>query len=595
MSYELNTLDGPIDVIRQNEINLLMDMAGTLAEFEDDTEAADDRRRLLEVAQDLREMFFLVVIIGEFNAGKSSFVNALLGEELLPMGITPTTEAIELVRYNETPRRTPVLRGESLREWAHPNTGAPGVAIVDTPGTGSIFQKHETTAKSFLHRSDLVIFLISAKRAFAETERLYLETAKAFGKKVILVVNQVDLLEESERATVRRFIEQQVKELLDLEPLIFMVSAKEALTAIKKDEQAQTGGGIEAVRAHLRGVFTDVSPSKQKLLVQLDLAGNIARKYHNRVLDQNNMITADANSVKAIQNELQSQSSGIDASLKEARTQIDKVFFGIRDRGIRFIDDNLSIRMFGRAPSKEQLQAEFQEVVIGRALRDISEATNDYVNAVVDHSRLYWRSVIDRLNKLQKVLDEEFSGLDAGVYSQQRESLQEAIRIAEAELKNYSGGAVMADIQGTFEENLNGFKNSFFATAGGLIAIIIAIATPGPLVGVGAAPFALPALLVAAPFAAIGGVAALRYYRRVTVEVKDEFRKRVDRLEKTYHEALDDLTRKERDRLTQYGTRVLTPIFSKLDALSERYNQQLEVTQRYKERVETLRDSLMEQ
>ena len=45
---------------------------------------------------------FLVVIIGEFNAGKSSFINALLGDNLLPTGITPTTEAIELIHYGDT-------------------------------------------------------------------------------------------------------------------------------------------------------------------------------------------------------------------------------------------------------------------------------------------------------------------------------------------------------------------------------------------------------------------------------------------------------------------------------------------------------------
>ena len=55
----------------------------------------DDRRRLRDVAKDLGEMFFLVAVIGEFNAGKSTFINALIGDRLLPMGITPTTEAID--------------------------------------------------------------------------------------------------------------------------------------------------------------------------------------------------------------------------------------------------------------------------------------------------------------------------------------------------------------------------------------------------------------------------------------------------------------------------------------------------------------------
>src|SRR5690606_12976509 len=140
------TLEGALAAHREREVNLLIDIATTLAEIGD--AAAQDRKRLLDVAQDLRDMFFLVVVIGEFNAGKSTFVNALLGDELLAMGVTPTTEAIHLIRYGETPVRKPNIREDGIYEWAHPNTGAVGVSLVDTPGTGSVFQKHETTAKA---------------------------------------------------------------------------------------------------------------------------------------------------------------------------------------------------------------------------------------------------------------------------------------------------------------------------------------------------------------------------------------------------------------------------------------------------------------
>src|SRR5262249_12780984 len=225
-------LEGPIAELREREARLLYDVAEFVGKM--GPEGAEDRKRLLESAQDLRQMFLMVVIIGEFNAGKSTFVNALLGEPSLPMGITPTTDAIELVRYAPNKSRKAEARDEAVREWEHPNTGAPGVVIVDTPGTGSVFQKHEQIAKSFLHRSDLVIFIISAKRAFAETERLYLELAKSYGKKIIVVVNQTDLLEQKEQGEVRNFVQKQIDELLGLRPPIFMVSAKKALQAEKQ-------------------------------------------------------------------------------------------------------------------------------------------------------------------------------------------------------------------------------------------------------------------------------------------------------------------------------------------------------------------------
>lgn len=221
-------LEGALAELRERLIRLLGEAAEFVGKLHG--EGAQDRARLRDAADDLREMFLLVAVIGEFNAGKSTFINALLGEPFLPVGITPTTDAIELVRYAPVPNRTPKTReNAAIREWEHPATGGTGVAIVDTPGTGSVFQQHEAIAKSFLHRSDLVIFVISAKRAFADTERLYLELARDYGKKIVVVINQADLLDEAERQQVREFVRQQIDQLLGLRPPIFMISAKQAL------------------------------------------------------------------------------------------------------------------------------------------------------------------------------------------------------------------------------------------------------------------------------------------------------------------------------------------------------------------------------
>ncbi len=554
--------------------------------------AAQDRQRLLDVAQDLRDMFFLVVVIGEFNAGKSTFVNALLGDEMLAIGVTPTTEAIHLIRYGETVNRKPNVREDGIYEWTHPNTGAVGVSLVDTPGTGSVFQKHETVAKAFLHRSDLVIFVISAKRALAETERLYLELAKDYGKKIILVVNQVDLLNPNERQEVRRFVERQVEELLDLKPLLFMVSAKEGLKAAKEG-RSESDSGIEAVKAHLRGVFNETPPAQQKLLAQLDMVARVVKKYDESVKTRTDLVSADTVKARDVQRELETQSTGLGGQLTVARAQIDSVFEGMRMRGLNFINENMSIRKIGRAVNREQLQQQFQDVVVGRALRDIDEATKNYINALVDNSRQYWRSVIERLNQIRDLMDQEVAGLDSNVYAEQREALQDAINLAEAELKSYSSGRVIGEMQELFQANMSGFTMGVGAAVIGLlVALVATVGTPGPVLGVGAAALAFPALIIAAPVAGLGAWAALRYYRRVTEDTKRELNARVDDIEQTYHEALDTLTHKERSRLTEYGKQVLTPIFSRLDVLAQRYNTQLAEMQKIRDQIAALRQEI---
>ncbi len=567
----VNTLDGPITALREREIKLINQIAESMVQYE--AKAEDSRERLKDVAQDLRDMFFIVSVIGEFNAGKSTFINALIGEKLLPMGIKPTTEYIELIRYSEKPERKPVVRADGLREWSHPNIGTDGVAIVDTPGTGSIFQKHERTAKDFLHRSDLVIFVISAKRAFGESERLYLELAKDYGKKIILVLNQMDLLTPAEQAEVKKFVEERVQEFLNIEPLLFLTSGKQYFENTEADITTDKSG-ILAVRAHLRGVYQEAPPAKQKLLTQLATAERITQHVYEDIQSKLDSVNVDTERIKDIESELEQQSLGLDKQMAEAKAEIDKTLESIRTRGTKFINENLSIRKLRTSSRKDGLQTQFTEEVIGRSLKDINKASNDYINAVVDQSRGYWRGVIDRLNKLQDILERDVDALDAGIYSEQRESLQDAIRIAEAELKSYSTGKVISEMESAFNANMGGFQRSVLASMSSIITALVAIATPGPLFGAAAAPFALPAFVAGAAGALIFGYPAYQYYRRVNRETIEKFNTNIDQLEKNYHEALDDLTKKERGRLNQYGKQVLTPIFSRLDVLAKRYGDQ---------------------
>ena len=559
----ISSLDGPLATLREREIKLISSIAESLAGLEGAAE--DDRRRLGDVAQDLRDMFFIVSVIGEFNAGKSSFINALIGETLLPTGIKPTTEYIELIRYAAQANRKPVLRADGLREWTHPNIGADGVAIVDTPGSGSVFQKHEQTAKAFLHRSDLVIFVIAAKRAFGESERLYLELARDYGKKIILVLNQVDLLTPAEQAEVRKFVAERVQESLNSRPLLFMTSSKRYFENPDDDES-----GILAVRAHLRGLYQQAPPAKQKLLTQLATAERILQAAQQTVQAKREDVSLDVQRIRDIEGELEQQSLGLERQLAETKAEIQAALEGIRRRGQTFIAEHLSPRRLRALSAKDDLPTRFQEDVIGAALNDISKASHDYTNAVIDQSRIYWRGLIQRLNRIQDMLEREVEGLDAGIYSEQRASLQEAIRLAEAELEACSSGQVIHDMEKLFKANMAGLRRSTLVSAGGLLTALAAVAAPGPLMGAAAAPLALPAFAVGLAGALIFGLPAYRYYRKVSRETRAQFNGHIDALAQNYSQALDELTAKERSRLNQYGRQILTPIFSRLDVLAKR-------------------------
>ena len=143
---------------------------------------------LKETLQALEDSF-LVVVVGEFNAGKSSFINALLNTDKLAEGVTPTTAQINLIRYGETESITPIENwGQMIRL---PMDLLESVSFVDTPGTNAVIQEHEVLTRWFLPRADMVIFLSSADRPFSESENRFLQSIRDWGKKTVLILNKL--------------------------------------------------------------------------------------------------------------------------------------------------------------------------------------------------------------------------------------------------------------------------------------------------------------------------------------------------------------------------------------------------------------------
>ena len=586
-------LEGPIAEVREREVRLLQEVAELLGQLGE--ESAEDKQRLRRNAADLQDMFFLVVVVGEFNAGKSTFVNALLGDEVLPMGITPTTDAIELVRWFPKKRKDFAWRERDIvREWLHPGVGVPGVVIVDTPGTGSVFRKHERIAKEFLSRSDLVIFVLSAKRAFAETERLYLELARDYGKKIVVVINQADLLGKKEQGEVRAFVQQQLKELLDLQPPIFMVSAKQALRGHKGGglfaRSSEDPGQMNAVKDYLRQIFERVPPAKQKLYAQLDFVESVLARYIARLEEQVALITSDKALAETLQRELEEQAEALNVHMETARRELDRVFAELKERGHRFIQENLSLQRAAKSLDRATIREEFEREVVGNALERITAISEEYVNQVVDSSRRYWRSILDRLKALETQLYQEAGSVDATGYAEQRAALQEAIAIADAELKSYADDSLAENLRQTFRANLVGFSTGFTAAIGGLVVVVLSVAAKGAVtaaLGTAVSAFVIgPALMVG------GGAAAALYWRKLKRDANAELEQRLEALRESYHQALVELTERERRRLLQYGQQILSPVFSQLTVLSERYQQQKEALEAKQTEARRLREEL---
>src|SRR5215216_784503 len=231
----MRILDERREALVERERDLLERFIGFLKDFGAPSEDAELVRR---AHADLEELF-LLVIVGEFNSGKSAFINALLGADIAEEGVTPTTSRITVLRHSDEPvereRRGGVL------DKGHPNEFLREIAGVDTPGTNAIIRHHEELSRGFVPRSDLVLFVTSAERPLTESERGYLELIRDWGKKILLVINKADLLgDEAKVEEVRSFVDSGIRSALGLTPPIFVSAllarkAKAATNAMERD------------------------------------------------------------------------------------------------------------------------------------------------------------------------------------------------------------------------------------------------------------------------------------------------------------------------------------------------------------------------
>ncbi|MEZ4380207.1 MAG: dynamin family protein [Nannocystaceae bacterium] len=192
-----------------------------------------------------------IAVMGEFSSGKSTFVNALLGEAIAPMGVLPTTTTINVFRRGPTggariyfrDDRVGTLQRGDIHNFLHSlddvrasqirhveieRTGARmgDASVVDTPGLNALDAFHERVAREFIDEADAVIWIFSATRGSTASEAGMLSTLRADGRQVLGVLNKVDTLDDDERVELIDYLKEQLADVLvDIVP----VCASEAL------------------------------------------------------------------------------------------------------------------------------------------------------------------------------------------------------------------------------------------------------------------------------------------------------------------------------------------------------------------------------
>ena len=478
-------LDDAQDELLAEERRLLAALDETLARFE---EAADDRKTLRRSALQLDELFLLVVA-GEFNSGKSAFINALVGSPLLAEGVTPTTTRIHLLRYGPAappaaaspgsaavPAPPPAVASAPPPAAASP--AAAGLAgdaaldvvtaplellreihIVDTPGTNAIHREHEAITRDFVPRSDLVLFVTSADRPFTESERAFLEGIREWGKKIVLVINKIDILDSPAAVDeVRAFVAEHAAALLGAAPDIFPVSARQAQRAkaagpaantAATENTAATANTADAAAlaaasrfAALEDYIVSTLDEKQrlrlKLLNPIGIAGRLAARYREMAATRLALLADDVTAIDDIERQLALYREDMGREFRFRLADVAGVLQEFEARGMRFFDDTLRLGRVFDLLNKPRVKAEFSKQVVGDSPQVIDRRVHEVIDWMIAADLRQCQAVMEHVGRRRREHDDRIVGQVGGAFELDRERLLASVgRSAQDAVERY--------------------------------------------------------------------------------------------------------------------------------------------------------------
>jgi small GTP-binding protein len=407
----------------------------------------EDLEHLQRTLEQLHELFLLVVV-GEFNSGKTALINALLGQRYLKEGVTPTTDRIHIIRHGvEGP---PEFAGDDVRILRYPVDFLQEINIVDTPGTNAVLRRHEAISRHFVPRSDLVLFVTSADRPFTESERDFLEHIRQWGKKVVVLINKSDILDDAQaKQEVEDFVQDQVKRLLGLEPDTFMVSAKQAL-------DGGEASGFKEFQSFLFDTLNQDTRIQLKLASPLGVAQNLAAKYRQLAADRLDVLQGDVSALEKVERHIDLYEDDTRAEFERRLTGIENELLEMRIRGEVFLDDRMRLLNLREMLQGNKLRKAFEAEVIGETPARIEKQVQEVIDWLVERDLRQWRLVADELgNRGESGSLKQAAQEAAGGFNYNRRQLLDSIGAqADRVISSYDSKAESARLATTVQDSV---------------------------------------------------------------------------------------------------------------------------------------------
>lgn len=543
---------------RRTEQETLRTLRETLIQLQ----AEDADQEALEQSLLQLDDLFLLVVVGEFNAGKSALINALLGHPWLQEGVTPTTTQVQVLRYGDHPEEEPLA--PALRERRFPADILRELSIVDTPGTNAVIREHEILTEGFIPRADLVLFVTSADRPFTESERAFMERIREWGKKILLVVNKADLLETpAQKDEVRTFVLDQAKRLLNLEPPLFLLSAKQALQAKTQNNAALlAASGFPELERYLRETLDQKERLRLKFLNPLGVGLRLVRKYKAMLLERKTYLDRDMAAIRRLNDLMEVYRRDMERNFQLRMMEMDHLLLELESRANAFFDETIRLGRIFDLANKKRIQEEFKTKVIQNTPDLLEERVESLIDWLVEAELRQWETLLETVTQhVAQYGDPHLrQSLQAPFFSRREHLVGQLKRRAQTVLAAYDKEAEAQRLAQSLQ-NAVAAMAAFQVGAVGLGAALTAVATTlaADITGIVAASalaalglFIIPARRRRAAMEVREKVQTMR--QQLSETLRRQFGHEVHRSIERFQEALAPFTRfvrAEHERVTQ--------------------------------------------
>ena len=347
--------------------------------------------RKLNSARDNLENLFSVVFIGEFSTGKSTIINALLGRNILPEGITPTTDEITIVKYGETDEESNYngyhyisINEERLK----------GFFIVDTPGTNVTIEQHEKITQDFIPNADIVFFTIGAERAVTGSEAKLIRFIKEdWLKNIVFLLNKIDIVDDQiELNELIQHTEGELQRIFKIKPFLIPISAKFANNArTSSDEELYRRSRINKVEDYMFKTLGEDERIRMKIKGSSEFAISLCTETIKAIDDNIQKISTDMVKLGEFENRLTGMKEEIFYNSNQFTERIKTRLLEFKTRGIEFIDDLIRFENVLKLFRKEKIAKAFESRV---SLQTVKELEKD-LDAMVSWTERSARTMMD--------------------------------------------------------------------------------------------------------------------------------------------------------------------------------------------------------